>query len=171
MRFFKIFFWVTAFRFFFDHIFIIYDLKNLRQLDLFLLKDSDIIVLMKNKQKNIEIYDSVDGNSRFYIAYSGKDFSTGIMVIKPGISLPKHNRPLAIENLTQISGKCLIKIIDEDEKITDYELNSGESIKIEKGKYHIHANPHEDISVTLWMADGDIVDIIETIRKIYRKVK
>lgn len=119
---------------------------------------------------NIEIYDNSDGKVRFYITHSDENFSTGIMIIKPDTSLPKHNRPFAVENLTQISGKCLVKVFDDTDQPNEYELTPGEGIRIEKAKYHIHSNPFNEISATLWLAEGNIVDIIDNIRKTYIKI-
>lgn len=122
---------------------------------------------MKN---STEIYENSDGTVRFYIAYSSKKFSTGILILKPGTSFQKHNRPNAIENLTQISGKCLMKIFGKNNHYTDYKLNPGEGIRVRKGRYHIHSNPYNEISITLWAAEGDIVEIINEIRRTYKKI-
>lgn len=85
----------------------------------------------KNIEPNgIEIYESKDGAARFYIAYVSKDCSTGIMILKPKAALPKHNRPNAIENLTQISGKCLMKLFDKNDNQTDIELTVGEGVRM-----------------------------------------
>ncbi len=120
-------------------------------------------------KSNVEVYESESGDVRFYIAYSDNKISSGILVMKPYASLPKHNRPLAIENDTQISGKCLMTLF-YDNREESVELGAGEGIQMDRGQWHIHANPFDDVSVTLWKAEGDITEILSVIRKSYRKI-
>ncbi|MFH1565287.1 MAG: hypothetical protein ABIC82_05610 [bacterium] len=44
-------------------------------------------------------------------------------------------------------------------------LKKGESIDIPPEQFHIHANPFDDVSITLWKASGDILEIIDKIRE------
>ena len=125
---------------------------------------------MENGKNSTEIYQTDDSLVTFHISYSSKNFSTGILLLKPGVILPKHNRPNAVENLTQIAGKCLMKLFDENNKPIDYEVDPGEGIRMPKGQYHIHSNPYHENSITLWMAEGDITGIIENIRNMNKKI-
>ncbi len=122
------------------------------------------------EENGIEIYQSEDGSVKFYIALVNKECSAGLLVLSPGSALPKHNRPLAVENLTQISGTCLMTLFDENDQTTEITLHVGEGVKMPKGQWHIHANPFQDTSITLWKAEGDIVDIINQIKQSYKKV-
>lgn len=117
----------------------------------------------------IEIYENNDSTVRFYISYSDKKISTGILVLQPNTSLSKHNRPLAIENDTQIAGSCAMTLFEED-KEKNIELKPGKGIQIPKGQYHIHSNPFNEVSVALWKAEGDITEIIDDIRKTFKKL-
>lgn len=119
---------------------------------------------------NTEIYENNDGNVRIYIAYSSNKFSTGLLILKPGAFLPKHNRPKAIENLTQIYGSCLMKIFDKVDHSKNYRLNPGEGVRMYKGQYHIHSNPYSEDSITLWTAEGDIIEILNEIRRTHKKI-
>lgn len=113
----------------------------------------------------IEIYEPPDKKSRFYFSHSDECYTTGVLVLQPGASLAKHNRPQAVENLTQISGKCLMTLYDAQDKPTEIELNPGEGVKMPKGQWHIHANPYDQVSITAFKADGDILDIMKAIRE------
>jgi len=97
------------------------------------------------------------------IAYSDKKLSVGTLTLNPKTQLAKHNRPV-LESLHQIKGKCLMKLFDSEDKVEEIELKEGESLDIEIGKFHMHTNPFEEESITLWKASGDITDIIDTIR-------
>ena len=111
----------------------------------------------------ITIYETPDKKARFYFSHSDKNVTTGVLVMEPGKALVKHNRPCAIENLTQVYGKCLMTLFDDDNKTKEYELVIGEGVKMPKGQWHIHANPYDEISITIFKADGDIVDIVKHI--------
>lgn len=104
----------------------------------------------------------------FYIAHSDVEFSTGILVMSPKTELPKHNRPV-LERLRQIYGICLMKLYD-DKNIREVTLKEGESLEIPPRQYHIHSNPTDDKSITMWKAEGDITHIIEEIRRTFRKI-
>lgn len=118
----------------------------------------------------IEIYQAPDGQVRFYFSHSDEHFTTGVMVLQPGTALPKHNRPLAFENLTQISGACLMTLFDANNTPKDYELTVGEGIRLQKGQWHIHANPYKETSITLFIAEGSIVEIMQALRETYQKI-
>lgn len=122
------------------------------------------------EENSIEIYESPDKSSRFYFSHSDKCCTTGVLVLEPRAALAKHNRPKAIENLTQVSGKCLMTLFDENDNPTEIELNKGEGIKMPKGQLHIHANPYDQISITAFKADGDILEIMKKIREGNKKL-
>lgn len=124
-----------------------------------------------NTNNAIEIYESRDEKARFYFSHSDENFTTGVLVLHPGAALPKHNRPLAEENLTQITGKCLMTLFDEKDIPTEYLLTPGEGVKMEKGQWHIHANPYDDVSVTLFKAEGDITEIMKILRETNTKIE
>jgi len=100
----------------------------------------------------------------FYLGPSDEKRSVGYMELKPHTSLEIHNRPTAIENLTQVEGKCCM-IVFATTGTKPVELKPGDYLKIEpKGTWHIHANPFDQQSLTFWEAEGDIRSIIESIR-------
>ena len=115
-----------------------------------------------------EIYEHPDGIARFYIEYSDKKFSTGLLVLNPGIELPKHNRPF-LEILEQKYGYCVIKLFNGD-KIEEKPLKEGDSLEIPIDQYHIHSNPSYHISITRWRAEGNITEIIGKIKNSYIKI-
>lgn len=118
----------------------------------------------------IEIYDTPDGKARFYFSHSDESMTTGVLVLQPGASLPKHNRPNGIENLTQISGTCKMTLFDEQDQPTDYILKVGEGVRMYKGQWHIHANPFDEVSITLFKLEGNIVDIMKILRETSTKI-
>lgn len=120
---------------------------------------------------SLEVYEDKEKTVRFYFTHSSKEFTTGVLVIQPHKELPKHNRPLAVENLIQISGKCVMKLFKgETEQFEEHKLNPGNYLSIPKGQYHIHANPFDNISITLFKAEGDITKIMNVIRNTYIKI-
>lgn len=107
----------------------------------------------------------------FSFSHSDKNFTTGVMYLPPHSELPKHNRPKAFENLKQIAGKCKMTVFDLDgvgsfEKV----LSPGDELRMEKGQYHIHANPFDEKSYTLFKAEGDITEIMEVLRTNFKRI-
>ena len=113
------------------------------------------------EENAITIYETPDKKARFYFSLSDNNLTTGVLVMEPNCALPKHNRPHAIENLTQVYGKCLMTLYDEKEQIREIELAVGEGVRMPKAQWHIHANPFNEVSVTLFIAQGDITDIVK----------
>ena len=120
--------------------------------------------------KPIEIYEDKNKIVKFYFTHSNIEFTTGVMVIQPNKELPKHNRPLAVENLVQISGACKMKLFDDEINFKEIMMKPGEYLEIPKGQYHIHSNPFNQESVTLFKAEGDITKVMEIIRNEYTKI-
>jgi quercetin dioxygenase-like cupin family protein len=110
---------------------------------------------------NFEKYDLEQGN--IMIAFSDKNLSVGTLEINPQQELAKHNRPV-LESLFQLKGKCVIKFFEDEKIIKEVVLKEGQSIDIQPLKFHIHANPFDETSVTFWKASGDITEIIDNIR-------
>lgn len=118
-----------------------------------------------------EIYEDPQTGVRFYFSHSDVEFTTGVMMIPAGKELPKHNRPLAIENLVQVSGKCLMKVFDENESSTDHILKVGSTLSMPRGQFHIHSNPYQEASYTLFKAVGDITAIVENVRQNFTRIE
>ncbi len=98
------------------------------------------------------------------IAFSDKNLSVGILEINPNQELSKHNRPV-LESLYQAKGSCVMKIFEDDGTVKDVVLKEGDQIDIPPLKFHIHANPYDENSITFWKASGDITEIINKIRE------
>lgn len=118
-----------------------------------------------------EVWEDPQTKVRFYFSHSSVEFTTGVMMIPPKTELPKHNRPLAIENLVQVAGKCVMKVFDANDESTDHVLTVGSMLSMEKGQYHIHANPYDEVSYTLFKAEGDITPIVENVRQNFTKIE
>lgn len=119
----------------------------------------------------IEAYEDKDRIVKFYFTHSDSQFTTGVMVIQPHAELPKHNRPLAIEHLVQVSANCTMKLFSDEENFEEKVMLPGNYIQIPKGQYHIHSNPFDQESVTLFKAEGDITKVMEVIRKDFNKIE
>lgn len=101
----------------------------------------------------------------FYLGESTEERSVGYLELEPHSSLVLHNRLGGIENLVQVEGRCIMIIFDKEEG-TNYKLKEGDKLKIEpEGVWHIHANPFNEHSLTYWNFEGDIREIIKSIRK------
>lgn len=119
----------------------------------------------------ITIYETPDKKARFYFSHSDNNLTTGVLVLQPRSALPKHNRPHAIENLTQICGKCLMTLFDDNSELKEIEITVGEGIKMPKAQWHIHANPYKEVSITLFIAQGNILDIMKHLRETNTKIE
>lgn len=107
----------------------------------------------------------------FVFTHSDEKFTTGVMYIPPGAALPKHNRPKAFENLKQISGKCQMTVFELDsEGSFDKVLDPGDTLRMEKGQFHIHSNPFEEKSFTLFKAEGDITEVMKVLRDNFERI-
>jgi quercetin dioxygenase-like cupin family protein len=106
----------------------------------------------------------------FYFSYSDENLTTGVMEIPAGAELPKHNRPKAFENLVQVSGRCLMKVFDGNDNPTEHILEAGDTLRMEKGQYHIHSNPYSEPSYTLFKAEGDITEIMKVLRSNFTRL-
>lgn len=101
----------------------------------------------------------------FYLGKSTKEKSVGYLELKPYTSLNIHHRLGGIENLTQIEGSCVMIIFDTSNG-TNYNLDKNDKLSIKpEGIWHIHSNPFNKTSLTYWHFEGDIRNIIESIRK------
>jgi quercetin dioxygenase-like cupin family protein len=119
-----------------------------------------------------EVWDDPSGQVRFCFSYAGTDFTTGVMVLRPGAILPKHNRPQACEDLLQLQGACRMTLLDETgAEQAVHELRPNDSLSMKKGQWHIHANPTSEESFTLFKAEGDISGIVEALRKTFVSVE
>ena len=117
-----------------------------------------------------EAYIDPQTQVKFIFAHSDEVFTTGVMIMPPNTALPKHNRPLAIENLTQVSGCCEMTIFDELDHEEQVRLEVGMILSMAKGKFHIHSNPYNEPSVTLFKAVGDITAIVEAVRNSFEHI-
>jgi quercetin dioxygenase-like cupin family protein len=117
--------------------------------------------------KQFEIYETPDGLARFSFSHSDQNFTTGVLTLSPGARLPVHNRPGGFENLTQIYGKCEVLLFDnqnDSEPAKTVELNTNDTLVMNKGRWHIHANPTDETSITLFKLVGDITEIMANLR-------
>lgn len=110
---------------------------------------------------SFELYEFPQG--KVGISYAGEDFSTGYLELNPGAEFSKHNRPV-LKQLMQIKGTATMIMFDGEES-KEVILNVGDKLDIPAEQYHIHANKGTESAITLWKANGDIMDIINAIRK------
>lgn len=117
-----------------------------------------------------EIWKDPDTGVVFYFSHSDEKLTTGVMMIPPGAALPKHNRPHAYENLVQVGGKCQMTVFDKNGNSTKHILNVNNSLRMQKGQFHIHANPYDEPSYTLFKAEGDITEIMKVLRSAFERI-
>ena len=113
----------------------------------------------------IEAYEDQKTGVRFYITHSDKEFTTGVTVMPPHTELSAHRRSGAVENLGQVAGRCIVKLVGDDGGIEEHGLVPGGSLSIPEGQLHIHANPNGELSVTLFKAVGDTTAAVEGLRQ------
>lgn len=114
-----------------------------------------------------EIYKIKEG--KITIAHAEKKLSIGLLELNPHQALDKHNRPVD-ENLLQIQGESVLTIFEDKGLEKKHLLKTGDSILIPANQYHIHANQTEQNSLTLWKFEGDIIAILENIKKTAQKI-
>jgi|SRR3989344_6781910 len=102
----------------------------------------------------VEIFEVKEG--RIIVAFCNENLSVGILVLHPNQQLPRHNRPVK-EELVQIHGKSVIKLFDNDKLIKEISIEEGKNLEISAMQYHVHSNPTDDKSITLWKFKGNII--------------
>ncbi|HSW99975.1 MAG TPA: hypothetical protein VLH38_02995 [Patescibacteria group bacterium] len=118
-----------------------------------------------------EMWEDPEQQARFSFAHVGTDFTTGVLILRQDTELAKHHRPLAFENLLQIEGRSQVTLLSEDGRVeATHDLTPGTFLRMPKGQWHIHANPFDEPSVTQFKAEGDITEIVATMRRHYVKV-
>lgn len=106
----------------------------------------------------------------FCFSHSDETLTTGVMYLPPHSELPKHNRPKAFENLVQISGQCKMEVFDDDGGSYEKILKNGDILHMEKGQFHIHSNPFDEKSYTLFKAEGDITEVMAVLRQNFTRI-
>jgi quercetin dioxygenase-like cupin family protein len=114
-----------------------------------------------------EIYKLPQG--KITVSFCDENLSIGLLDLNPRQALAKHNRPVN-EELVQICGSCVIKVFDGDRRLKKVVLSEGEKLVIPAHQFHIHSNPTDRKSITLWKFEGNIVDVIENIRNSFEKI-
>ncbi len=74
----------------------------------------------------------------------------------------------------QISGKCQTIVFEEDDPESiekEVEMSPGDLVQMNKGQWHIHANPFKEESITFFKLVGDITEIMQKLRDDNIKVK
>ncbi|MCL2451367.1 cupin domain-containing protein [Candidatus Saccharibacteria bacterium] len=122
------------------------------------------------KSNSFEVYRDPKLGAIFYFSQCDENLTTGVLFLPPHTELTKHNRPLAFENLIQISGKCVMKVFDDNDRVTEYPLSVGDTLRMDRGQWHIHANPHDEASLTIFKIEGDITAIVQAIRESCEKL-
>lgn len=103
-----------------------------------------------------ETYELPQG--KITICFSNDKVSLGILELDPGKEMPEHSRPVD-EHLLQLAGTSVLRLGKRYTK-----LSEGDEFVIPANKSHIHSNSDNKTSLTLWKFEGDITDIINTIR-------
>jgi len=118
-----------------------------------------------------EVWEDPTGKVRFCFSHSDANFTTGVMIMQPGAELPVHNRPLAYENLLQLSGRCKMNLLTPQGGIQrEVILEIGSTLKMDKAQWHIHANPFNETSLTLFKAVGDITEVVKVLRRTFTQI-
>jgi len=114
-----------------------------------------------------EIYQLPQG--KIILSSITKDLSIGILCLNPRQELAKHNRPVT-EQLVQVVGTCVMKIFDGDSLIKEVTLQENDTLTLPANQFHIHSNLTDQISVTMWKFEGNILEVIQKIRKENNKI-
>ena len=115
----------------------------------------------------IEIYELPQG--KITICFCDETISIGLLELNPNQELPKHNRSV-MEELVQVYGSCVMKIFQKDKIAQEVRLTEGKKLEIPANVFHMHSNPTNEKSITLWKFEGNIVDVIENIRNNSKRI-
>lgn len=115
----------------------------------------------------IEIYELPQG--KMIIGFYDKSLSVGLLELNSKQELTRHNRTVN-EELVQVSGSSVIKLFEGEELVKQVILKENEKVSIPANQYHVHSNPTDEKSITLWQFEGDILEVIENIRKKFKKL-
>ena len=110
------------------------------------------------------------GKGTIFTLHSTKEVSFGLLKLPQKTALPAHNRPV-LERLIQVQGKCMMKLMKNGKVSKEIVMKEGSVLRIPRNQYHIHTNPFNEVSITVWKFDGDITKTISRIRKNFEKVK
>ena len=115
-----------------------------------------------------EIYQLPQG--KIVINYSDKNLSIGLLQLNSHQALVKHNRPV-IEQLVQVAGICVMKLFEGEKMVKEVTLHENEILTIPAHQYHMHTNPTDEISITMWKFEGDIREVLDKIRESNPKIR
>ena len=115
----------------------------------------------------VEIYELPQG--KITIIFYDKSLSVGLLELNPKEELAKHDRSVD-EELIQIHGSSTIKLFNEEEFLKQIVLKENEKVSIPANQYRVHLNPTDKKSITLWQFKGDILEVIENIRKKFKRI-
>lgn len=119
-----------------------------------------------------EVWEDPSTEARFCFSHSDSAFTTGVLILKSDTELPKHNRPLAFENLLQVSGVSQVTLLNDEGIVEDsYDLRPGTILRMQKGQWYIHSNPFEEESITFFKAAGDITAVVQKIREVFTSIQ
>jgi quercetin dioxygenase-like cupin family protein len=114
-----------------------------------------------------EVYELPQG--KIVLTSITKNLSTGVLYLNPHQELLKHNRPVT-EQLLQVLGTCIIKLFDGELFIQEITLHENETLTIPANQFHVHKNPTNEASLTIWKFEGDILKVIQKIREANKKI-
>ena len=114
-----------------------------------------------------EVYELPQG--KIVLTSITKNLSTGVLYLNPHQELLKHNRPVT-EQLLQVLGTCVIKLFDGELFTQEITLHENETLTIPANQFHVHKNPTNEASLTIWKFEGDILKVIQKIREANKKI-
>jgi len=114
-----------------------------------------------------EVYELPQG--KIVLTSITKNLSTGVLYLNPYKELLKHNRSVT-EQLLQVLGTCVIKLFDGELFTQEITLHENETLTIPANQFHVHKNPTNEASLTIWKFEGDILKVIQKIREANKKI-
>ncbi|OGL83659.1 hypothetical protein A3B36_01230 [Candidatus Uhrbacteria bacterium RIFCSPLOWO2_01_FULL_55_36] len=104
-----------------------------------------------------------------YVASSNRLKSVGYLELPPGTEAARTHRPVE-ERLTQAEGESLVTTFDESGNPVLNQMSRGSELRIPAGVEHIHANPFGRVSITKWVFEGDVTEIIGGLRREAKRI-
>jgi hypothetical protein len=104
-----------------------------------------------------------------HIVSSNRLHSEGYLELAPGREMPRHHRTVE-EKLTQVEGESLVTTFDDSGNPILNQMSRSSELRIPPGTEHIHANPYGHASLTKWVFEGDVTEIIAELRREAKKI-
>lgn len=126
--------------------------------------------IMSHQIPQLEDAEHLDFNGPIlHVISSNRLKSEGYLELPPGKEMPRYHRPIE-ERLYQVEGESLVTTFDDSGNPILHQMSRGSELRIPPGTEHIHANPYGHLSMSRWVFEGDVTEIIAELKREAKKI-